>query len=444
MTDPAWSVSLGVLGVLLAVRYLGIWIEMANLPRWIGRERDRVIGRFQHALDQGQRLPQLWIVVPAYEEASSIGHTLNALLANITPQLQPLVRILVVTTEKEDAHRRALNLQTNDASTRDAIQPYLDRRQIDWLHSGDPFGNLATQLNLSRTHIAKTCDDPGSTYLVVFNADTLPAPDSIERLMDLLLAERFPEAVQLMCIPVRNLRATVARGGLYAAAAALYQSRWALGYEFGMMRRRQFPSLQSTYHYCRGHGMTFRMDFLLDIGPFETRTELEDLFQGYVLSRMGKCSPPVPVLEWTDHPESTRELVRQKAFWYRGMLDVFKYPRWFAERKLPSKGQLHATWLLVIGAYREVFTWLVGPLLTAIFMIGCVIAGGWSLGWVLLPIANAVGTVVLVLRTIPGDLRPSPTSVRVFVGLGIGVLCYSMTRNFGPLLACVGGGKKVF
>ncbi|HEX3865499.1 MAG TPA: hypothetical protein VHV78_02065, partial [Gemmatimonadaceae bacterium] len=220
-------------------------------------------------------------------------------------------------------------------------------------------------------------------------------------------------------------------------------SRWALGYEFRMMRRRLLPSLQSTYHYCRGHGMTFRMDVLLRIGPFETRTELEDLFQGYVLSRIGERCYPVPVLEWTEHPESARELVRQKAFWYRGMLDLFKYARWFDERDLPSRGRLHAVWLFVVGGYREVFTWLVGPLLTGTFAIACVIAGGWNVGWLLLPIANAVGTVALVLRTTPAELRP-PSRLRVYVKLALGVLLYSTSRNLGPLLVCVGGGKKVY
>jgi cellulose synthase/poly-beta-1,6-N-acetylglucosamine synthase-like glycosyltransferase len=496
MPAPWLDYLLAAAGLALAVRYGTIWVEMARLPAWLRREAAAVGGAVDRALARGEPLPRLVFVVPALDETRTLPHTIAGLARATPPALREHVRIVVVTTEKERVRRAelldALAAQTasravlptprlNDALERadpelaacvrggvavaggdgDPSSRWSTAREVvatwpytwdhagevcdlgvpvAWMHAMSPSGNMATQLNVALSQIAaEEADAADRTYVVVYNADTVPDAGSVLRTAELLLHERFPVAAQLMCVAMLNFRAIAARpAGFYAAGAAIYQSRWALGYEFRMLRRaadRRVPSLQAAYHYCRGHGMTFRLDYLTATNGFEERTALEDLFQGYALSCRGLPCLPVPVLEWTEHPATARELVRQKRFWFGGMLDLPRYGGLLAAHGISGVSRWRRARFMAIGLYREIGTWLLGPTLTGAFVAACVVQGSW---WGVLPLLNAVVSVALVIRATPAGFRPDPRGVRGFAQLAgamVGAALYSVSRNVGPALA---------
>lgn len=480
-------------GIALLVRYLSIWFQMIYLPRWIRKESAENEDALQRALATNQTLPTLTFVIPALDEYSSLGRTLKSLTEAVPEKLRPLVSFIVVTTEKEAALRRQLLDRTRQLCSASRVTKYdliglhgccpdsqlgekisdvimrADGRRKDlaeplrelvnswphtwdlkaaftnhvpnvvWLHFNGANGNMAAQLNLGLSYVTSgKTRDPRPGYLIVYNADSIPSSASIVRLLGLLAREAWPVAAQLMCVPMLNFRNLAFNP--YLAGAAIYQSRWALGYEFRMLRRaseKVFPSVQSLYHYCRGQGMTFRTDYLVSIGGFEERTPLEDLFHGYALSCQHESCLSVPVLEWTDSPDTLVGLVRQKQFWFSGMLDLLHYPTFLKDHNIPPPTVFRHFLILCVGFYREIFTWLVGPLLVALLVIAAYYQGIWW--WSLLPLLNAVISVILVFSLTPGNLRSTPTlfsAARQFGCATIGCLVYSMSRNIGPILAC--------
>ena len=475
------QVILSFASVALAIRYGFILFRMARMGSWIRATAARNAALCRERLADGVARPFVLVVIPALREVDTLERTLTALKSAIPRNLERDFALVVVTTEKERAERAALiavikreiadrslstqlRLRLADISAdlprrvSDLIEtvPRDDRanvlgqvaeivndcpftwdvnrgqagERVRWMHFPNATGNMASQLNYAlRELLPGVRGREQTTYFVSYNADTSPDPDSLRRLYELLIAERLPAAAQLMAIPMLNFRD---HSSAYAAGAAIYQSRWALGYEFAMFRQST-GSLQSLYHYCRGHGMVFRLDYLLRSGGFDENTALEDIFEGFKLSCEGLRCYPVPVLEWTESPTEFRTVVRQKRFWFSGMLDLWKYPSMLplALRHRVSRWRLFV--LMAIGFYREIFTWLAGASLVAFLFVGGLVSGLVLIA--ALPVVNAILSTFLVLANTLPMYRPKRLLWRDVMAYIWGTLIYSMTRNLGPLSA---------
>ena len=298
----------------LAIRYVLILFRMHRVHSWIEATAASNAIRCRNQLASGADRPFVLVVIPALREFDTLGRTLAALKSAIPQHLEHDFCLTVVTTEKERVQREALvralaaeicnlafsthlRIQLADISSQllSRVSHLMERLSCDhpgnvadrvvetvndwpftwdlncgrlaeqakWIHFPNTTGNMASQLNFAlRELLADKSGREKTTYLLCYNADTSPDPNSFRRLFDLLIAERLPVAAQLMAIPMLNFRQ---HSSAYAAGAAIYQSRWALGYEFAMLRQSP-ASLQSHYHYCRGHGMIFRLDYLLGSG----------------------------------------------------------------------------------------------------------------------------------------------------------------------------------
>ena len=141
----------------------------------------------------------------------------------------------------------------------------------------------------------------------------------------------------------------------------------------------------------------------------------------------------MPVLEWTESPTAFQTVFRQKRFWFLGMLDLWKYPSMLPDNIRARTSPWRLCFLIIIGSYREIFTWLAGASLVALLTI-------WSLvgGLVLiaaLPVVNAILSTFLVLVGTPQTYRPKHLLSRGVLACISGTFIYSVTRNFGPLSA---------
>ncbi|MDQ3944687.1 MAG: hypothetical protein M3357_05965 [Actinomycetota bacterium] len=470
-----------VLAWALFFRYAHVWLEMARLPRRLADEQRRFSQAATAA--RGDAL-DLLVVVPALSEYATLGRTLPTLLEAAGAETRAQVQVVVVTTERERSERRrlravladptltgatagrsadqlggndeeliaALRRATADGAPAEELRSLVDAwpytwelaeefPSTTWLHSPRTDGRMASQLNFAVERVGLVVPagwKTASTYVCVYNADTVPQPDSFTCLVDTLLAHDRPPAAQLMCAPMLNFGDLASASGVtsaYLAGAAIYQSRWALGREFRMYRvavRRRRPS-----YYCRGHGMTLRLDTLLRHGGFEERTALEDLFCGHLLSLERSHCPAVPVVERTASPATLADLTRQKAYWFSGMLDLVHYGSWVADRGLRYRHAGQWARLFAAGLLRDVLPWLLGPP-AALGVVVCA-SRQWR-PWLLLPVLNAVCSTVLVLHALPGEVEgwpPSRGRSRAAVRLALGTLAYASTRNAGPLRASI-------
>jgi cellulose synthase/poly-beta-1,6-N-acetylglucosamine synthase-like glycosyltransferase len=485
MTSAQLIVSLAA--VALAIRYGFILFRMERIGSWIAATAARNAALCRERLANGADRPFVLVVVPALRELDTLGRTLTALKSAIPQDIEHDFALVVVTTEKERAERAALvaavaaeivdrSLSTQlrlrladiSADLPGRVSGLMETRfrdnpadvakraaemvnacpftwdlnsgpageHVRWLHFPNATGNMASQLNYALRQLLPDVRGREQTaYFVSYNADTTPDPNSLRRLHDLLIAERLPAAAQLMAVPMLNF---LEHSSAYAAGAAIYQSRWALGYEFAMLRQSAV-SLQSLYHYCRGHGMVFRLDYLLGSGGFDENTALEDIFEGFKLSCEGLRCYPVPVLEWTESPTEFRTVVHQKRFWFSGMLDLWKYPSMLPPALRARTSRWRLCVLMAIGFYREIFTWLAGPSLVALLAVSSLLSDLVLI--VALPVANAVLSTFLVLANTPPAYRPQRLLSRGVMACIWGTLIYSLTRNLGPLSAVV---SKVF
>ncbi|WP_029065328.1 glycosyltransferase family 2 protein [Labrenzia sp. DG1229] len=476
----------------LGIRYAFILSRAAWLPNWIVASQSKNAFLCDSKIASGAARPLVYVVIPALNEYDSLPRTLKALAGSMSEDLSTCFRFVVVTTEKEREQRvnlvaelrnkmvdepsvfpiamkrrleqisRGLSRMVDEIYAHPAAKresrldkvcslienwpytwslmkeislPYIDVR---WIHQVSSDGNMATQLNVVVEEIAKSEITPEETYFLCYNADTLPSSKSLQELQNVLVAKDHPISAQLMAVSMLNFKEFSNFGSAYAAGAAIYQSRWALGYEFSMLmttNERRFPSLQSKYHYCRGHGMVFRFDFLMESGGFDENTALEDIFQGFKLSCIGEPCHPVPVLEWTESPSGVFSVIQQKKFWFSGMLDLPYYASMLPIQIRRKTKNARLFLLLFIGLYREIVTWAFGPMLVCLLILGGLLQGLPYL--IALPILNAVISVVLVLRVTPLKFRPErPSDLLRFVPIYVvGTFIYSLTRNVGPLAA---------
>lgn len=470
--SAAWLTLLGTgTSIGLAARWLPLWTRLWKAPGRLAadRARERDGASLPARRPAADRLRMVFIV-PAYEETEALPRTVAALAASADAS-RYRAEIVIVTSTHETRRARAAQparelvtvaagakaraghgaagagapsghgardgatgWEAGDAPvcTRDVAEALSDRHpQVICLEDDTEVPSMAAQFNTGMAYAAaKYAGAEATTYVVCYNADTTAAPDSVEALGDSLVAAELPRAAQLMCVSLRNLDDVRGPAAWYLLGAAYYQTRWALGFEFDMYRRSTRQPWSGRAYYFRGHGITLRLDTATELGGLSTETALEDLLLGFRLSLRDVPVAAVPTLEATETPTTFRTLIVQKRHWFGGMWDALRYrqlmPAEYAAR--PARFRR----LQLRSLYRDVGSWLLGPAVVAFTLFA---AGYANQPWLtVLPLLNAVLTMWLVGRAVRSHRLPTAGSRPLaLIGLPLGVLGYSLTRNLGPL-----------
>ncbi|MGW7050466.1 glycosyltransferase family 2 protein [Streptomyces sp. NPDC054887] len=419
-------------GVLAAMtlRNGAFWLRMWRQPALLARERAEV-RVLAAAVDPATRAARdairLHYVIPAFQEVDSLEKTFRALQRSIEASTYRAT-ITVVTSVHEphgpgivSTHTLAEELCAGfaDASC------VMDRSEVP---------SMAAAFNTGmRTVAGLDGDGPGETYVVVYNADSTAALDSVQALGDTLVARSLPAVAQINFLSLRNVDRMTGTGRWYAVGAAYYQTRWAFGFEYDLHRRnsaaRRRGPLGHSYH-LKGHGLALRLDTALDAGGFSTATPCEDLELGFRLALRRVPVHVVPVLEDTEHPTTAAAVTAQKRYWYSGMIDVLQFHWLLPEDRAVQPWRFELSRLASV--YRSAGCFLLAPVPYWVLLAGAVVLGQPVLA--VLPFLNAVLSAWLVRRAARRLGRPLPAlGPAGLVLLPAGILVWSLTRNIGPV-----------
>ena len=188
--------------------------------------------------------------------------------------------------------------------------------------------------------------DPSRVFVGVFDADSIPDPDTLRWIAGEELAGRGALAYQGVTLSLANWDALGIRGRICAIQQSSIFTRVSLarlvseirahpsdrsgdGPDPGRAGRWVRSALEFCFRrsqICLGHNQFVRLDVLQALGGFPTGGATEDSTLGYMLGARGILIRAMPMIELTDLPETKEKIVRQNARWYQGRARRHRLP----------------------------------------------------------------------------------------------------------------------
>jgi hypothetical protein len=357
----AWLFAVTLLFNMRAAWKLAIdWKGMATTVRFV---RAGYAGRAalpgEDRLAADERAPVFVTLVAAYQEPGIAG-TLRGLLDARYPHEK--ARCVVITKAAEDAAPHpGMDESTGELCRRMAADlPAYDAKRLTHLSMPGP-GRKAEQLNWALRPAAlsavleERAADPARVFVGVFDADSVPDPDTLRWIAGEELAGRGALAYQGVTLSLGNWESLGIRGRICAIQQSSIFTRVSLARLINEVRRirvidavaGRLPGRLGGFcraalelvlrrsQICLGHNQFVRLDVLRELGGFPTRGATEDSTLGYMLGARRILIRAMPMIELTDLPETKEKIVRQNARWYKGVLDDVPY-LWAVWRGAPS------------------------------------------------------------------------------------------------------------
>jgi hypothetical protein len=329
----AWKLAIDWAGMRTTVRFVRAgYARRAELPS-------------EETLEREAGAPVFLTLVAAYQEPG-IAATMRGLLALRYPGER--ARYAVVTKASEDtAPHPEMPVSTGTLCQQflGDLPPY-DAKRLSHLVLPGP-GRKAEQLNwaLRPEALAQILEadaaDPSRVFVGVFDADSVPDPDTLRWIASEELAGWGALAYQGVTLSLANWEALGIRGRICAVQQSSIFTRVSLARLVNEARRirligratARIPGRAGQWarsalefcfrrsQICLGHQQFVRLDVLQALGGFPTRGATEDSTLGYMLGARGILIRPMPMIELTDLPETKEKIVRQNARWYKGVLD---------------------------------------------------------------------------------------------------------------------------
>lgn len=372
--------------------------------------------------------PPIALLVPAYNEAVTIGASVRSLLA-----LQyPTFEVVVVNDGSSDATLRALidtfQLTPTTRSYESAApcakvrglyaSPNQPRLLVVDKENGGKADALNAALNLARAPIVCSMD-----------ADSLLEPDALLRSVRPFIED--PERVIAVGGAVRVVNGCethfgrVTRVGVPGNMLALLQTIEYL--RAFLMARLAWSELGALLIISGAFGL-FRRDAVLAVGGYTLGTVGEDMELIVKLHKRFRRERqsyrilflPEPVC-WTEAPETLGVLARQRARWHRGALETFaRHWDMLFHPRYGRIGLLGFGYILVVDLLGPVLE-LVGWLLIPAFAVLGLLKGDYF--WAFLAVSIGFGVVLSVgaLALEEMELRrfPDVTSLLVLTLAGV-------------------------
>ena len=343
----AWKLAIDWAGMVTTIRFVhGAYARRGELPT-------------EEALASDPRAPVFLTLVAAYQEPG-IAATLAGLLRLRYPAGR--ARCVVITKAAEDAAPHPAMPRGTGALCRQflgSLPPY-DAKRLAHLVLPGP-GRKAEQLNwaLRPEALAEVLEggtaDPARVFVGVFDADSVPDPDTLRWIAGEELAGRGALAYQGVTLSLGNWDALGIRGRICAVQQSSIFTRVSLARLVNEVRRialiegvaARVPGRPGRWlraglelcfrrsQICLGHNQFVRLDVLQGLGGFPTRGATEDSTLGYMLGARGILIRAMPTIELTDLPETKEKVIRQNARWYQGVLDDVAH-LWTTWRTAPT------------------------------------------------------------------------------------------------------------
>jgi cellulose synthase/poly-beta-1,6-N-acetylglucosamine synthase-like glycosyltransferase len=343
----AWKLLIDWAGMLTTLRFVrAAHARRGELPT-------------EEALAARAGAPVFLTLVAAYQEPG-IAATLQGLLGLRYPAER--ARCVVITKAAEDAAPHPGMPESTGALCQQFLAdlpPYEAKRLAHLVLPGT--GRKAEQLNwgLQPEALAQILEgdaaDPSRVFVGVFDADSIPDPDTLRWIAGEELAGRGALVYQGVTVSLANWGALGVRGRICAIQQSSIFTRVSLARLINEVRRIRvidrvtlgIPGWAAAWvrtalefcfrrsQICLGHHQFVRLDVLQSLGGFPTGGATEDSTLGYMLGARGILIRAMPMIELTDLPETREKIIRQNARWYQGVLDDVGY-LWAAWRAAPT------------------------------------------------------------------------------------------------------------
>ncbi len=359
-------------------------------------------------------LPGITILVPAYNEAETIGESLKALLGLDYPEY----RLVVVNDGSSD---RTLDVLKNEFGLEPTEVKYEDvfgtapvrglwrsREHANLLVVDKPNSGKADSLNVG-------LELASERLVVTIDADTILDPMSLRRLAHKFTNERVAAAGGLLTVAngARIEHGKLVSAELPRRALVMYQLvEYLISYTVGRVGLSRLNSLL----VLSGAFSMFDRELLMKAGGFLTRTNnhpylrrtigdkptttvCEDMEVIIRLHRFIKekrlnrkiVFDPSPIA-WTEVPQRLHDLARQRNRWHRGLLEsLVIHRRMVFEPRYGWTGLFAMPYYLVFEALSPLV-----KLLGIGFVLGLAIVGLVDLFWLLLLAAAALMASALI------------------------------------------------
>jgi hypothetical protein len=293
----------------------------------------------------------------------------------------------------------------------------------------------------------------GNIYFVLYDADSRPDPKVFDCASEIIRRRganpiNAPVVLQQISCYCRNLWNLQGWRGLLSIADAIAQTRWALGFEYGVYRDYSRAVMRGGLRpliYCVGHGCFVHASFLNRIGGFPTVSATDDLALGYLISTLGADAVPLPTLDYCDVAPDPLASVRQSRFWYYGSARFAENISYFCKRfdqRLPLLQRL----VFAIHGHGRRIAWAWRPT-AAILALVIAVAANWTIMLTVLLLAHVLYVqfgffeTIAQLRRIPGareavGLERTPM-LRIAMAGAIASLTFVL-RSLGPLSVSAG------
>lgn len=294
------------------------------------------------------------VVLPVLREGAILPEAVDHFA-----RMVPSSRLLVVTTAREEAERT----DHRDALDTVAVAARLAASgRCVHLHSPDPRGLKADQLNVAAGHLAAAASP--DDFLLCYDADSRPPSNSLHDFR-LAIAQRpyadvFHQSSRFELHEDRpaGRRASGGFARAVADAGTLRANRFVLAYELPRLLNRQ-PSTPPTkrrlsslvYTHVTGHGLCVRLSLLQRL-PFPTRSPLEDMHYSFILNSHQVPMLPVASLDTAGVPDALAVQFRQASRWFYGP------GRFLAYRRDPRTARGWRTVALALSAAAISVEWL--------------------------------------------------------------------------------------
>jgi peptidoglycan-N-acetylglucosamine deacetylase len=338
--------ALALIGILSLAR-LAISFPLAVVHRRRSRRR-----RSLWAADAGQGTT-VTVVIPAHNEAATIGATMAAVAA-----LEgPVVQVIIAENGSDDDTAEA-------ARAFSVLHPHLD-----WdVRELGPVGK-AVALNMCLPDVV-------GDVVVVLDADTLLDPGFVRAVLPYF--DDPSVGAVAGNVKVGNRRSVLGRLQAYEYVVSL-----------GLDRRAQ--AQLGVVSVVPGAAGAFRREALLRVGGWPSRTLTEDADLTVELLAAGwKVPYESHAVSWTEAPATAREILRQRRRWSYGTTQVSQlHSHRMLRRGHGRIGWLGLPWLTL----SQVVLPGIGPIVD-LFLVWLVLNGDWAIALGMLAIALAFDLLV--------------------------------------------------
>jgi cellulose synthase/poly-beta-1,6-N-acetylglucosamine synthase-like glycosyltransferase len=360
-----------------ALLFVSACWEMIQHARQVrGESRWRMLG--------SRVAPRISMLAPAYNEAATIGESVQALLALYYPNLE----VVVVNDGSRDATMGVLTERFALVSIHPIFQRHITTKPVRGLYLSRSHPNLLVvdKENGGKADALNAGLQMATGELVcAIDADTLIEPDALLRMVRPFLMD---SAVLAAGGTIRIVNHSEVRDGRVVKPqvsrrplVGLQMVEYLRAFLFG---RLGWNRLGGNLIISGAFGL-FRRAAMIAAGGYAHDTVGEDMelvlrlrIQGYDQQGPYKVDFIPDPVAWTEAPESLRVLGRQRDRWHRGLADVmWRHRRLFWNPRYGAMG-------LVVYPY---FFWveLLAPLVESLGLVGLV--AGLAIGALNVPFA---------------------------------------------------------